>query len=80
MDFLRFLENIRTPAGDIIFQAITYLGEETLFILLGVFIFWCYDKREGYFLLSVGFIGTVLNQFLKLAFRIPRPWVLDKDA
>ncbi len=79
MDFLRFLENIRTPAGDVVFQAITYLGEETLFILLGVFIFWCYDKREGYFLLSVGFIGTVLNQFLKLAFRIPRPWVMDKD-
>ena len=33
--------------------------------------------RQGYFLLFVGFLGTVANQFLKLLFRIPRPWVQD---
>jgi undecaprenyl-diphosphatase len=37
------------------------------------------DKRSGYYVLSVGFIGTIANQFLKLWFRIPRPWVIDKD-
>ena len=30
-------------------------------------------------MLSVGFIGTVTNQFLKLIFRVPRPWVLDSN-
>jgi undecaprenyl-diphosphatase len=35
------------------------------------------DKYVGYYTLSVGFIGTIANQFLKLWFRIPRPWVLD---
>ena len=39
--------------------------------------FWCIDKKKGYYLLAVGFLGTVLNQFLKLWFRIPRPWVRD---
>ena len=34
-------------------------------------------KYQGYYLLSVGFAGTVLNQFLKMTFRIPRPWVRD---
>ena len=29
--------------------------------------------------MTVGFIGTMANQFLKLACRIPRPWVLDED-
>jgi len=42
-------------------------------------IFWCVDKYKGYYILSVGFIGTLANQFMKLWFRIPRPWILDKN-
>ncbi|MBQ7832480.1 MAG: phosphatase PAP2 family protein [Lachnospiraceae bacterium] len=55
------------------------MGEETIFILVGLLFFWCIDKKKGYFLLSVGFVGTVINQFLKLWFRIPRPWVKDPN-
>ena len=40
---------------------------------------WLLDKYKGYYLLSVGFIGTVTNQFLKLWFRVPRPWVIDQN-
>jgi hypothetical protein len=29
--------------------------------------------------LSIGFIGTIICQFLKIAFRIERPWVRDPD-
>ena len=29
--------------------------------------------------MTVGFIGTMANQFLKLAFRIPRPWIQDPE-
>jgi lysylphosphatidylglycerol synthetase-like protein (DUF2156 family) len=29
--------------------------------------------------MAVGFTGTILNQFLKLACRVPRPWVLDPN-
>ena len=79
MDFLKLLEGIRTGFGDFFFSTVTHLGEETLFILIGLVFFWCINKKEGYYLLSIGFIGTVLNQFLKLLFRIPRPWVKDPD-
>lgn len=79
MAFLRFLEGIRNPFLDSVFSVITHLGEETFFIVLGIIFFWCINKREGYYLLSVGFIGTILNQFLKLFFRIPRPWVKDEN-
>lgn len=78
MEILRFLEGIRTPFLNAVFSTITHLGEETLFILLGLIFFWCVNKKEGYYLLSIGFIGTILNQFLKLWFRIPRPWVKDE--
>ncbi len=79
MEFLRLLESLRNPFLDGIFSVVTHLGEETFFIIFGVIFFWCVSKKEGYYLLSVGFIGTILNQFLKLIFRIPRPWVKDKS-
>jgi len=44
---------------------------------VGMIVFWCVNKQKGYYLLSVGFVGTVINQFLKILFRVPRPWVKD---
>lgn len=79
MEFLRLLEGLRTPALDTIMSLVTKLGEELFFMAFAIIMFWCIDKRRGYYLLSVGFLGTVLNQFLKLVFRVPRPWVLDPN-
>ena len=79
MEVLYVLESIRMPWLDTVMAAITHLGEETVFMVAALFVFWCVSKRHGYYLLAVGFAGTVLNQFLKLLFRIPRPWVLDSD-
>ena len=79
MSFLYALESIRNPALDAFFSAVTHAGEETLFIVFGLLLFWCVSKRRGYYLLIVGFAGTVINQFLKLFFRVPRPWVRDPD-
>ena len=79
MDFLRFLEGLRTPFLDNFFSVVTLLGEETIFIILGVIFFWCVSKKQGYYILSIGFIGIMLNQILKLFFRVPRPWIKDKS-
>jgi len=79
MGVLYFLEDIRMPVLNEFMLAITTLGEETAFLVIALVLFWCVDKRIGYYTLSVGFIGTVVNQFLKLWFRIPRPWVLDEN-
>ena len=79
MQLLYWFESIRTPVLDIIMQTVTRLGEETVFMLIAMLVFWCVDKRRGYYLLSVGFVGTLINQWLKIVFRVPRPWVLDPD-
>ncbi len=79
MEFLYLLEKIRNPVLDFIFGAITHIGEETVFLALAIVFFWCISKREGYYILTVGLVGTVVNQLLKLAFKIPRPWVKDPD-
>lgn len=79
MDFLYMLEKIRVPILNEFMLAITTLGEETAFLVIALVLFWCVDKYIGYYTLSVGFIGTIANQFMKLWFRIPRPWVLDPN-
>ena len=77
MDFLKLLEGIRFPLLDKLMQGVTVLGEETVFMAVAILLFWCVDKWRGYYVLSVGFVGTVLNQWMKLIFRVPRPWVKD---
>ena len=79
MSFLYFLENLRNPILDFIFSAVTLCGEETVFMAIGMIVFWCVSKQKGYYLLCVGFVGTVINQFLKMLFRVPRPWVKDPN-
>lgn len=79
MEFLYFLEQIRMPWLDNIMLAVTRLGEETVFLVVALIMFWCVEKRRGYYLMAVGFLGTLANQFMKLFFRIPRPWVLDEN-
>lgn len=79
MSFLYLLEGLRNPFCDAVFSAVTYLGSELVFMVLAVVLYWCVNKTQGLYVLSVGCLGTTLNQFLKLAFRIPRPWVLDPD-
>lgn len=77
MALLHFLEGIRTPFFDSIVAVLTELGGETVFIIFGLLILWCFSKRNGYYLLTVCYSGIILSQFLKILCRIPRPWVQD---
>ena len=79
MEFLYFLAGLRNPVFDFFFELITKLGEETVFLVVAILFFWCINKREGYFILLSGLFGTLINQTLKLIFRIDRPWKIDPN-
>lgn len=79
MSFLYLLEKIRMPGLNELMLAVTRLGEETAFLVAALVIFWCVDKKKGYYIMAVGFLGTMLNQMVKLTCRVPRPWILDPD-
>ena len=79
MEILYFFEKMRNPVLDAFFSTITMLGEETAFMAISIIFFWCVNKFKGYFLLITGFFGTVINQFLKMIFRVPRPWIKDPN-
>ena len=79
MSILYFLESIRIPGLNEFMLLITRLGEETAFLVLALIVFWCVDKYQGYYLLGVGMLGNLANQFLKITCRVPRPWVRDPE-
>lgn len=79
MALLYWLESIRNPVLDTVMSAITLAGSEAVFLVAALTVYWCVNKKEGYYILFVGYAGTVLSQCLKLACQIPRPWVSDPD-
>ena len=79
MALLYWLQELRIPIITELMLLITHLGEETAFLVTAIIVFWCFSKKRGYYLMAVGFIGTIANQFLKMIFRVPRPWVMDEN-
>ena len=77
LDLLRSIAELRTPLLTAIMSAVTYLGHEMVFLVIAMILVWCVDKRYGYRFLAVFMIGSFLQQALKAAFMIPRPWILD---
>lgn len=61
MEFLRLLESIRSPFLDCVAAVITMLGEETVFILVGMALLWCFDKKWGFRFFFIGLVGNTLN-------------------
>ncbi len=79
MDILRFLEGLRTPFFDRFFSLITVMGESVATIVVMLPVFWCINKSLGYYMIYTSCFGIGTNQFLKGIFKIPRPWVRDKN-
>ncbi len=79
MEVLYFFESIRNPVLNALMSILTYLGSEVAFLAFAMGVFWCYDKRRGYYIMTVGYIGVIINQFLKIMCMIPRPWVIDPN-
>lgn len=77
MNVLYFLSQLRTPAADIFFQAVTWIGQELFVVAVICWLFWCADKKLAYSLGFAYFFSGLLVQGLKIAFRVPRPWILD---
>ena len=77
MDFLRFLEGIRTPELNALFLVLTWFGEEVLVLAIICSIYWCMNKRLAYRICFSFLSSGLLVQTLKITFRVPRPWVKD---
>jgi undecaprenyl-diphosphatase len=77
MELLYWLSGFRTEAGNAFFMAVTYLGDEVAALALMLAVFWCIDKKMGYYMIYGTVFGLLCNQLLKSLFAIPRPWIRD---
>ena len=71
MDFLNLLSQYRTPAGDVFFQGITLLAQETFVVVVICWLFWCSNKKLAYCLGFTYFTSGLLVQGLKILFAFP---------
>lgn len=77
IDILVAIQNMRGALGDAFFGAVTLLGGEIPLMALVCCVYWCVSKPLGTRLTLTFFVSLLANQFLKLAFRVERPWVRD---
>lgn len=79
MTILKWLESIRTPLMNDVMTVLTEMGDETVFMVLGMLLIWCCHKAWGFRFMLIGLVGTAVNQLLKAIFLVPRPWVIDPE-
>ena len=80
LPFLDTLASARSGFLTTVFNILTYLGDEKLFVVIALIVLWCFSKRGGLYMLTVGFSASSVGQTLKMLFRIPRPWNLKDGA
>lgn len=72
--FLKWLESIRTEFLNAFFQGITFLGEETLMILIVVSLWFAIDKKLAQKVLFITASSLCINVIIKNFTQIPRPF------
>lgn len=79
MEFLYYLESIRSPFLDYFFKFWTLFGDETLNFALICLVYWCIDKKLAYKIAFTMFISGMIVQNMKISFRVDRPWIRDPN-
>ena len=74
LEFLKWLEDLRTNFFNEVFEGITLLGEETLIILLVVSLWFAVDKKLAQQLFFVTATSLSVNGIIKNFAKVPRPF------
>ena len=74
LQFLKWLEGLRTSFLNVFFEGITMLGEETLIILLVVALWFAVDKKLAQQVFFVTATSLSVNGIIKNFAKVPRPF------
>ena len=67
-----------SPVLDLPFKALTYLGDETFYLVFMPLFYWCIDRRSGARLFLLLLISYYLNAIAKVIADQPRPFDYDQ--
>ena len=67
-----------SPALDLPFKVLTFMGNEAFYLLFLPLIYWCIDRHTGAWLLILLLFSTYLNAVAKVLADQPRPFIYDR--
>ena len=67
------IQTIRSPALDVFFQGVTFLGNAEFYLLLAPIIIWCVNYKLGARVGILLLLSSYINEALKNLFMQPRP-------
>lgn len=78
-EIVEFFSKIRNPILNYFFYFLSFIGSEKFYLLILPLIYWCIDEKKAFKLSIIFFLSSFLNEYLKILFKTPRPFVLKKD-
>lgn len=66
-----------SPAMDVPFKVLTFMGDEMFFLLFMPFIYWCVNRRTGARMIILFLFSSYINAFVKVIAKQPRPFHYD---
>ena len=73
LSILRFIQSGANGFWDVLFQAVTILGESAAALAVITWVYWCHDKRLGKQVCFALLFSLACNGVVKDLFRMPRP-------
>lgn len=75
INILAWIAEHRTDFLTSLMSAVTFAGSEIFLIGIVCILYWCVNRKTGDRMLLTLYSGIVVNQYLKVIFCIPRPWL-----
>lgn len=71
---LYYFQRISSPFLDFAAEAASFLGEESIYILVITVFYWALSRKKGFILAAVLVLSLFLNTLLKIVFHTARPF------
>jgi len=69
----QFLQSFSTPALDLFFKAVTYLGHPAIWIIIAAWLFWMGYERKSFVIMTIILFAGAIAGALKIFIARPRP-------
>jgi hypothetical protein len=80
LEVVRSVQTAASPGLTAFFRFLSLLGTEYFFLFALPVVYWCVDRRKGIRLGLLVLVSAVVNSWLKVVFRQPRPYNLDPSV
>jgi membrane-associated phospholipid phosphatase len=74
---IKSIQTIANPFLTAIMKTITFTGESYFYLFILTLIFWCVDEKKGVRLATLQVFGGAINNAIKYALAVPRPFLKD---